>query len=228
MRLLSFIDGKAGYGAIVAGGAGSQGLRLDGRNVRTASADNGLEEGRARLATETGELEVSWSPAGPVLEFGMADAVIGAHAIAVSGSDEAGSIGGPGVAWELPESGFATLRTIWATTAKGALLLLVSMREVGAAEHGEELIGAARLLPDAEPYGYVEPLLSTEYAADGSHCRATLELWASTEEHVPERGAGVRVAGGALDSTGGRLETARFDWSLDGTPAVGAYEILTA
>ena len=45
---------------------------------------------------------------------------------------------------------------------------------------------------------------------------------------MPERGAGVRVAGGALDSAGGRLETARFDWSLDGTPAVGAYEILTA
>ena len=102
------------------------------------------------------------------------------------------------------------------------------MRAEGAGDPREELVGAARLIPGAEPYGYVEPLLSTEYDGAGSHTRATLELWAGAEEPHPERGAGQRRRGrrdrrAARAARGGPL---RLDAST-GAPAIGAYEILT-
>lgn len=226
MRLLSFIDGEAGYAALLADAEGAIALRLDGGDVREAHASGAIEEGRARLDGEGGELAVSWSPAGPLIETELGGARVSVHPIAVSGTWDGRPLSGPGVAWELPER-LAALRTLWATTAKGGLLLLASVREDAAAEHGEERTAAVRMLPDAEPYAYVEPLLSTEYDADGAHTRATLELWAGTEDHVPERGGGLRAGGGALASRHGRLEAARFDWSLDGSAAVGGYEILS-
>jgi hypothetical protein len=172
-------------------------------------------------------VEIGWSPAGPMLEFGMGEESVRAYAIAGSASRSGGASNGPGVAWELPSAGFAAIRTIWAVTEKGDLLLLVAVRPEGASSHEEEVIGAARIFRGAEPYGYVEPLLSTEYDGSGLHTRATLELWAGEDEHVPERGGGLRVVGGTLDAPLGRLEAARFSWRLDGKAAIGAYEILT-
>ena len=85
-----------------------------------------------------------------------------------------GSLSGPGVLWDLPLAGSSLLRTVWAATSKGSLTVLVGLRPDGAGEHGEEVVGAARMIPGAEPYGYGEPLLSTEYDGDGAHTRATL------------------------------------------------------
>jgi hypothetical protein len=118
-------------------------------------------------------VEIGWSPAGPMLEFGMGEESVRAYAIAGSASRAEGASNGPGVAWELPAAGFAAIRTIWAVTEKGDLLLLVAVRPEGAASHEEEVLGAARIFRGAEPYGSVEPLLSTEYDAAGLHTRAT-------------------------------------------------------
>lgn len=227
LRLLSFIDGEGGYCALLAGPDGAGALRATERGTLEARSMGPLEEGRAKLAAGTGELDVSWSPAGSRLEFGFGGEVVGAQPIALSGRDGDASLAGPGVAWDLPEGGYAALRTLWAASAGGSLTLLVAMREAGSREHGEELVGAARMIPGAEPYGYLEPLLSTEYDGAGAHVRATLELWPTAEEPAPERGGGLRTAGGALEGAEGRLEAARFAWSLDGSPASGGYEILT-
>ncbi len=54
---------------------------------------------------------------------------------------------------------------------------MISLRPEDVRDHGEELVGAARIMARDEPYGYVEPLLSTEYDENGIHTRATLELW---------------------------------------------------
>ena len=226
LHLLSFLAGERGYCALVAGPDGAEAILTgDGTALEASSADP-IEQGRAVLQNGDGSLELGWSPAGPMLEFGMGEESVRAYAIAGSAAGETPA-SGPGVAWELPAAGFAAIRTIWAVTEKGDLLLIISVRPEGAASHEEEVIGAARLFPGAEPYGYVEPLLSTEYDDDGQHTRATLELWAGAEEHVPERGGGLRVAGGSLDAPVGRLEAARFSWKLDGKAAIGAYEILT-
>jgi len=171
-------------------------------------------------------VEVSWSPAGPVLEFAIEDAILATYGVAASGSDPDGPLSGPGVAWELPEGGWSAARTIWAITAKSELVVLVSLRPEDSRDHGEEMAGAARIVPRDEPTAYTEPLLSTEYDETGTHIRATLELWTEADDY-PERGGGRRVSGGAIATPYGQLAAARFAWGFRGTTAVGGYEILT-
>jgi len=227
LRLLSFVADKRGYCAMLAAEDRAEALLTDGTDTSEASATAPVEQGRAALENGDGSVELGWSPAGPMLEFGMGEESVRAYAILGSATRSDGNSSGPGVAWELPSAGFAAIRTLWAVTEKGDLLLLVAVRPEGSASHEEEVIGAARIFKGAEPYGYVEPLLSTEYDGAGLHTRATLELWAGEDEHVPERGGGLRVVGGTLDGPAGRLEAARFSWRLDGKSAIGAYEILT-
>lgn len=161
-----------------------------------------------------------------MLEFAIGDAVLAIYAVAASGSDPDGPMSGPGIAWELPERGWSVARFVWAITAKSRLLVLVSLRPEDSREHGEEMVGAAQIVPRGAPTAYVEPLLSTEYDDAGAHTRATLELW-SEEDDFADRGAGTRIAGGALATPYGRLQAARFAWGVGGSPAVGGYDILT-
>lgn len=225
LGLLSFVGGE-GYTVLTFGPGGSQALVWSPQRLRHATSTEPAEQGRAMLDSDGGSLEIAWSPAGPMLEFGIGSDGIRSYAVAAGATGDDG-MSGPGVAWELPAEGYSALRTIWAATDEGGLTLLVAVRPEGGSSHEEEVIGAARLIAGAEPYGYVEPLLSTEYDRAGRHVRATLELWAGAEEHVPERGGGQRVGGGKLESPAGRLEAARFAWKLDGSVAVGGYEILT-
>jgi hypothetical protein len=225
VRLISFIDGGQGYCSLLEGPEGSNALLVGDEGVVRASAETS-EEGRAALQSDSGPLEISWSPAGPMLEFAIDTAVVTLYGIAASGSIGDRSLSGPGIAWELPDEGYSALRTIWAITAKSDLLVVISLRPEDVRDHGEELVGAAQILARDEPYGYVEPLLSTEYDENGIHTRATLELWTDGDGPA-ERGGGRRIAGGALPTPQGRLEAARFAWSLAGSPAVGGYEILT-
>ncbi len=226
MRLISFIDGERGYCSLLDGSAGASALRLGGGEPLRAESAEPAAEGRAQLESERGPVEVSWSPAGPELEFAIDEAVLKIYGVAASGTDPDGALSGPGVAWEIPDGGWSAARTIWAITAKSRLVVLVSLRPEDSRDHGEELVGAAKLIPRSEPLAYHEPLLSTEYDEDGAHTRATLELWAD-EDGMAERGAGRRIAGAAATTPYGRLEAARFAWSIGGTPAVGGYEILT-
>lgn len=225
LALLSFVGGEGGYCAMAAGPEGSSVVLLAGDEPVRGSSPEPIGEGRAALEGPAGELEISWTPAGPMLEFAI-DEGVRVHGVAASTSGPHGPLSGPGVLWDLPADGHSAIRTAWAVTAKSALTLLVAMRPQDSREHGEEIVGSARVLPGAEPYGYAEPLLSTEYDARGAHTRATLELWPSDDEGAPERGGGVRVAGSAIDLGAGRLEAARFAWSLDGSAAIGGYEIL--
>jgi len=227
LGLVSFVGGES-YCVLASGAHGSEALRWSPDGSSSVSSPDPAEQGRAVLEGDGYEVEIAWSPAGPMLEFGIGGEGIRGYAVAASATSGGSGISGPGVAWELPLNGFAALRTIWAATDKGDLTLLIAARPDGAGSHEEEQIGAARLIPGAEPYAYVEPLISTEYDGAGSHVRATLELWAGAEEHLPERGGGLRVGGGVIDGPAGRLEAARFAWKLDGSKAVGGYEILTA
>lgn len=230
LTLVSFVGGESGYCALLGSDEGSAAV-IEGDEAIRASGGP-LGEGRVVLESDAGETQVSWNPAGPMLEFGIGPEGVRVHAVAASLIGAGGPRSGPGVLWDLPASGHSALRTAWAATAKSALTVLVAARPEDSREHGEEIVGAARILPGAEPFGYAEPLLSTEYDGDGAHTRATLELWQSEGEAAPARGGGVRIAGGsaslgAASRSDSRLEAARFRWSLDGAQAVGAYEIVT-
>lgn len=230
VRLLSAIGGERGYLALTSDEEGARAIRQDGDESVVVRGEGALgEEGRITLGGDGEPLEVSWSPAGPMLEFEMGTGPARVHGVATSLAGAGGALSGPGVLWDLPAAGSSLLRTVWAATSKGALTVLVALRPEasgGGGGHGAEVVGAARMLPGAEPYGYVEPLLSTEYDGAGAHTRATLELWTDGDEHPPERGAGVRICGGADDGPGGELRAARFGWSIGGEQAVGGYEIL--
>jgi len=228
LGLLSFVGQATGYWAMLWGSQGSSAVQVGAEGPLHASSPQPVGEGRTSLEGPSGALEVSWSPAGPMLEFAIGEGCVRVHAVSASTSGAGENLSGPGVLWDLPARGHSAIRTAWAATAKSALTVLVAVRPEDSREHGEEIVGAARLLPGAEPYGYVEPLLSTEYDAGGTHTRATLELWSGEGEGAPERGGGVRVSGAAFDAVpgNGRVEAARFAWRLDGAPAIGAYEIL--
>ena len=227
LLLISFVGGEEGYCAVLGGAGGARAVRTGAGEPLRASSEEPIGEGRAALSSPRGEIEVSWSPAGPMLEFATGPGTaVRAHAIAASLAGTDDPLSGPGVLWDLPASGYSALRTAWAATAKSTLTLLIATRPEGSNEHGEETVGAARIIPGAEPYGYVEPLLSTEYDAAGAHTRATLELWQAEDEGAPERGAGTRLGGASLSADGAQLEAARFRWALDGSAAIGAYEIL--
>lgn len=226
MRSISLLGGERSYCSLLAGSVGARALALgDGEPVEAAT-DAPLEEGRARLEGERGPLEVSWTPAGPALGFTVDGTTTRVHGIAASGTGPAGPLSGPGVAWELPDEGFSTIRTVWAVTAASELFVLVALRPEDAREHGEELIGAARIAPSEEPLPYLEPLLSTEYDGEGAHVRATLELWAEGAE-LADRGAGRVVVAAGLATPYGRLEAARFAWGISGKAAGGGYDILS-
>jgi hypothetical protein len=226
LTLISFVGGEEGYCALLGDERGSTAVVCAG-DERLRASGGPVVEGRNALASDEGEVEISWNPAGPMLQFAMDPDEIRVHAIAASLIGPGGPLSGPGVLWDLPAHGHSAIRTAWAATAKSALTVLVATRPEDSREHGEEVVGAARIIPGAEPFGFVEPLLSTEYDAEGAHTRATLELWQSEEEGAPARGAGIRVAGGGASLAEARLEAARFRWSLDGAQAIGAYEIVT-
>jgi hypothetical protein len=226
VRSISLLSGERGYCSLLEGTAGASALALGAGDPVAAAAPGPAEEGRARLVGERGPLEVSWSPAGPALELVFDGAAVSVHGIAASGTGPNDPMSGPGVAWELPDGGWSSIRTLWAVTARSALTVLVALRPAGTREHGDELVGAARIDPREEPLGYAEPLLSTEYDSDGAHTRATLELWPEGAE-LADRGAGRRVGGSGIDTPYGRLEAARFAWGFRGDPAAGGYEILT-
>lgn len=224
ITLVSFAAGERGYFSMLATAAsGSTAVITDPGGNREFSSSEPLEPGRARLEGSDGPLDLSWTPAGPLLEFSIGIPAVRVYAVAAT----AGPLAGPGVCWELPINGFSALRTVWAATQKRGLVVLVAGRPDDAPAHGDELVGAARLVSDADPYGYGEPLISTEYDGAGLHTRATLELWPDFAEHLPERGGGLRVSGASLINSGHRLEAARFAWTLEGAPAVGGYEILS-
>jgi hypothetical protein len=226
IQLLSSVGGERGYLALTSDVEGTRAIRQDGDESVLLTASEELGEARISLTGEDSAVDIAWSPAGPMLEFEMGAGPARVHGVAASVTGTLESLSGPGVLWDLPAAGASLLRTAWAATAKGSLTVLLALRPEGAGEHGQEIIGAARMMPNAEPYGYVEPLLSTEYDAAGAHTRATLELWLDGDDHPPERGAGLRICGSDDDGPGGHLRAARFGWSMGGNQAVGAYEIL--
>ncbi len=226
IQLLSAVGGERGYLALTSDEEGTRAIRQEGDDAVRVTAAEELGEGRVSLTGDGDPVELAWSPAGPMLEFEMGVGPARVHGIATSITGALGAISGPGVLWDLPAAGSSLLRTAWAATSKGDLTILLATRPEDVGEHGEEIVGAARMMPGAEPYGYVEPLLSTEYDAQGAHTRATLELWLDGDDHPPERGAGLRICGSSDDGPGGHLQAARFGWSIGGNQAIGAYEIL--
>jgi hypothetical protein len=119
-------------------------------------------------------------------------------------------------------------RSIGIVFSDGGLLALTAALPEGAEEFGEEQVAAVLCDPDAAPVAFEEALLSTEYGEDGVQRRATLELWPSTEEERPLRGAGSLISSIAVHRQGLESEIAFFRWSVEGREGLGHYEVARA
>lgn len=117
------------------------------------------------------------------------------------------------------------LRVLSGALEDGRLVLYAAVRPREAREHGEELAAAAVVGPDG-PRPALEPLLSTEYARDGSPRRVTLELWFADEDY-PLRGAGdaKAVARQQRGEDGFERAGAALSFRFEGGRGTAAYEI---
>jgi hypothetical protein len=121
-------------------------------------------------------------------------------------------------------------RSIAVAFSDGGILALDAVRPHGAQTHAEEEIVAAFADPEGTATAFAETLLSTQYDGEGRQVRATLELWPE-QESVPSpyrRAAGTIVCGTSLALGERRLDIAIFRWSMDGTPGLGRYEVLSS
>ena len=236
-RLISFVDGNGpGYGCI---GVGDDGVAIA---VCTTNGDDPLVlegaeltrgEGTLRAEAEAGTLVLGLAARTTPLAFETGeDRSVQLQSVGVSVSLAAASgreqgFEGEGVSWVLEGEGEAgSLRAMWALEPSG-LLAIFALRAAEAANHAAETIGAVRISGDGTVEAFDEPLISTEYDAGGRQVRATLELWGGGEG-MAERGGGKRLGGGTAHAADGELEAARFEWSIGGAPALGAYEIFNA
>ena len=244
-RLISFADADAnvygtvalggdgeGNGSLAAGFLGDEGTSLA---IDRAAATRG--DGSLRIDAGWGELVLGLSAQTSPLAFetgpGRSVSIQAIGASLETKGRAAGTLAGgfeaTGVAWQIEGEGDqASLRTAWAELDDASLLALFTLRPAGADDHGAETVGAARIGKGGAVSAYDEPLLSTEYDADGAQTRATLELWSGEDDGLPTRGAGRRAFGGRGRAAGGVIEAARFEWSVDGVPGHGGYEIFSS
>ena len=116
-------------------------------------------------------------------------------------------------------------RAIGIVFSDGGLLALTSTLPDGGKGHGAEEVAAVLCDPDAAPVEFEEALLSTEYGEDGVQRRATLELWPSTDDAQPLRGAGSLISSVAVQREGLESRIAFFRWSVEGREGLGHYEV---
>ena len=69
--LISAVGGEAGYLALTSDEEGTRVIRQEGGETAVLRADEmiGGSEGRVELVGQDASLELSWSPAGPMLAF---------------------------------------------------------------------------------------------------------------------------------------------------------------
>ena len=125
----------------------------------------------------------------------------------------------------MSDPGQVRRRAIGIVFSDGGLLALTSTLPDEGEGHGAEEVAAVLCDPDAAPVEFEEALLSTEYGEDGVQRRATLELWPSTDDAQPLRGAGSLISSVAVQREGLESRIAFFRWSVEGREGLGHYEV---
>jgi hypothetical protein len=136
-------------------------------------------------------------------------------------------LGQRGHAWGRPDwSKLALARTVSAWLDDHTAAMVTAVRPTSAKHHSDEDV-VAHLVLDGQPVTVAEPRLSTTYENGGRQVHAGLELWVGKGEgEYPHRGAGTVLCGTTLDLGELRLDSAFFDWRMEGRHGVGRYDIL--
>ena len=111
-----------------------------------------------------------------------------------------------------------------ASDARG--ITAISSRPAGAAGHGDESRDAYLVSAGDPPLEFEEVRISTVFGSDRLPSKAGLELFMSGDEY-PTRVSGEAACGTTFESANGSSGSLSFfRWSVDGEPALGAYETL--
>lgn len=135
-------------------------------------------------------------------------------------------LGQRGHGWGTPDwSRIELARTLSAWMGADRAVTLTTVRPAKAKHHDEETVGGF-LIDRGEPEAIFDPRLSTTYDGELRQRRAGLELWMSEEGGHARRAAGAAVCGTTVDLGDLRLDSAFFEWRMEGRTGTGRYDVL--
>ncbi len=135
-------------------------------------------------------------------------------------------LGQRGQLWGTPDWGKIELaRTVSAWLGDDRALTLTTVRPAKAKGHLDEAVSGF-MFEGGEAVEIADPRLSTTYDGEHRQRRAGLELWMTEEGDHARRVAGEVLCGTTLDLGEQRLDSAFFQWRMEGREGVGHYDVL--
>ncbi|MBA3749063.1 MAG: hypothetical protein H0W96_16460, partial [Solirubrobacterales bacterium] len=139
-------------------------------------------------------------------------------------------LGQRGQLWGQPDwSRIELARTVSAWLGEDRALTLTAVRPTKSKGHFDELLSGF-VFDGGEPVPVADLRLSTTYDGERRQRRAGLELWmdedGDREREYALRAAGDVLCGTSLDLGEQRLESAFFQWRMEGRTGVGRYDVL--
>jgi hypothetical protein len=200
-------------------------LLFQGRSARALPEGPAIERDGERLRAKLeGHLALELEPVSEEIELGAVTVRI-CHVTGEVDGTKIDCIGTAAETREAPEwDELDALRSVSVLAGEDHALLALARRPRGAAGHGEELI-RAQLLSEGELLTIEDARISTVYDGEGRQRSAGLELWLPGED-FPRRAWGQVVAGTSLELEGVEVHAAVFAWKLEGSDAIGSYELM--
>jgi hypothetical protein len=200
-------------------------LLFQGSSAQALPDGPGIErEGDGYRAVLAGHLALELEPVSEPIELGG----LTARVCRVQGEVEGTRVECLGTAVETREAPewdeLDALRSVTVIAAEDHALLALARRPRGAPGHGDELV-RAQLLAEGELLTVEDARISTVYDGEGRQRSAGLELWLPGED-FPRRAWGQVVAGTSLELEGLQVHAAVFAWKLEGSAAIGSYELM--
>ncbi|MEA2151223.1 MAG: hypothetical protein QOD69_3053 [Solirubrobacteraceae bacterium] len=141
-------------------------------------------------------------------------------------SHEVRCLGQRGHSWGTPDwKRIELARTLSAWLGADRAIMLATARPARARGHGEEA-AAGWLVEGDVPRAIEDPRLSTTYDGALRQQRAGLELWMDQESEFAHRASGKVLCGTTIDLGDVRLDSAFFDWKMEGREGVGRYDVM--
>jgi hypothetical protein len=135
-------------------------------------------------------------------------------------------LGQRGHLWGSPDwSRIELARTVSAWMGDDRGVVVTAVRPAKAKHHDEEAV-AGFVFEGGSPLSVFDARLSTTYDAELRQRRAGLELWMQEEGGVARRVAGEAVSGTSMDLGEVRMDSAFFQWWMEGRQGVGRYDVL--
>jgi hypothetical protein len=135
-------------------------------------------------------------------------------------------LGQRGHLWGAPDwKRVALARTLSAWMGADRAVTLTTIRPAKARHHDEE-VSSGFLFDGGEPRSIADPRLSTTYDGDMRQRRAGLELWIDDEDPFARRVAGEALCGTTIELGDLRLDSAFFQWRMEGREGTGRYDVL--